>query len=158
MILNENTLKEGTTLYYLKAFQFPSPHNNGAWEIIFYKVKLSYVNFGEMSFYVIAEIPYKNRKQWFDDNLIRNWDIAKGDVLNNDKPYIVIGKYMKGYSYVNYSYLCDSFETLVKVFKETIFVNGCNEITKRKRQRIYREAVRRWTKSEFKENFYTKIR
>jgi hypothetical protein len=152
MILNEDTLKEGTTLYYLKALQ----HDNGTWEIGFYKIKLSHVNL-RLSF-ITAEFPYENRKQWFNEKRIRNWDIAKCDILNNDKPYVVIGKYMERYSYVTYSYLCDSFQTLAKVFKKTVFANGCNEITKRKRQRIYREAVRRWTKSEFKENFYTTIR
>lgn len=156
MELNEKTLKEGITLYYLHVKHWKK--NSPSWQFTFNKAKITKVE-EYLSSYLIkftTLMPNTNPSS-FDAVRLRNTAIVSDLRLHNNTEQFLTINECNGYWYEDYEFLSDSFKILIKVLKDTFFTIKGNEMTKKKRLRIYRELIRRWTKSEFKENFYTDI-
>ena len=159
MILNDKTIKEGMTLYLLNV-TFDKD-----WEktIIFAIRKVEVVKFFRSNcdtryFVLQYKYPEMNVKIFHNTFAVSGYFIHVNDVFGNKKPFVMAENIKRDYS-EQYTYFCDSFQTLVKVLQtKTVFSPQNNEATKAKRHKIYRELVRQWTISPYRENFQAVIK
>lgn len=159
MILNDKTIKEGTTLYLLDVLFYKD------WEktIEFTIRKLEVLNFTRYM-YNTTQFVLQYKFPMINENLFHNTfgnsacSIDVDDVFGNKKPFVMVQNFKGDFS-DEYTYICDSFQTLVKVLQtKTVFNPKSNEATKAKRHKIYRELVRQWTISPYRENFQAVIK
>lgn len=81
------------------------------------------------------------------------FEVPKADLDNNKKSFIMLKK-SENFGITRYHYLCSSFkDALTALNKYHITNKRYNEITKRKRQRIYKNLFTSWLKSNNKINF-----
>ena len=155
MILNEKTIKEGMTLYTLYAFQnkvkkfwrfrLESSEVERVEEVVNNKKKVVLKRFRNNN--TNDSLPYQCfESKWFTLEVL----------TSNETPYIKYRHYITPYC-SEYIYYCDSYQTLVKFLKKLIFNGKGNETTRRIRLKIYRELVRQWTISPYKENLSIRI-
>lgn len=152
MELNQDTIKKGMSLYLLNIYRVKKPYY---WFFEFNKVKILSLN--QPPTYSNYIIRYKKTltNQNFGNYSTMDFILTKHMLHNNKKPYVKI-KDNDIDNIKDIIFLCDSFETLTQVLKQ-IFNPKANEITKRKREKVFRELIRRWTKSPYRNNFSTKI-
>lgn len=158
MELNKETIKVGTELYLLsvcydKCFRW--------WYFTIYKTKIKGVTYPLRNDYDIMIVIDMYLNYNTDDSIPPTratvFYVSPSNLVDNHESFVKI-KNANGVSTRQYTYLCDSFKTLVDVIKTTALLPKGNETTKRKRLEVYRELVKRWTKAPYKENFYTIIK
>lgn len=153
MILNEKTLKSGTNLYFLHILY---SKNYGTWQFEINKAIITSLErglSGRPYYYVKFKTPWANQLKLYR---YREATIYLDNILGNENPTVKIKEYIGTYEN-EWSFFCDSFRDLTKILKETVFSGKGNEATKRRRLKVYRELLKQWTNSWFRENFSTRI-
>lgn len=155
MILNEKTLKSGTNLYFLHILY---SKDYGTWQFEINKATITSFErsvSGRPYYYVKFKTPWANQ---LTSELYRYRDVTiyLDNILGNRKPTVRIKEYIGTYQN-EWSFFCDSFRDLAEILKQTVFNGKGNEATKRKRLKVYRELLKRWTNSWYRENFSTRI-
>lgn len=158
MELNKETVKVGTELYLLSVCYDKCCRR---WYFTIYKTKIKGVTYPLRNDYdimiVIDMYLNHNTDDTIPPTMATVYYVSPSNLVNNHESFVKI-KNANGFSTRQYTYLCDSFKTLVDVIKTTALLPEGNEATKRKRLEVYRELVKRWTKAAYKENFYTTIK
>ena len=158
MELNEKTIKKGVKLYYLR---IKRDRSNASWA--FHLSRAEIIKFkkdeGGFCYHLWFNIPWANQIILQGSNLWQTKFIAvyNNIIHGNDKPILKLKGVNHGYYGVDYEFLCDSFDELIKTLKQLIFNGKGNESTKRARLKAYRELIRQWTKSPYRDNFYAWI-
>jgi len=157
MELNEKTIIVGDSLYYLNIL-----HDKyyGVWHVNINKAKITHFELerGGRYYFVRFKIPWANQltSQNEFQYQYKQGQLWNFNLVGNDKPTVKLREF-KGTYQNEYEFFCDSFKDLTKILKETAFNCKGNEATKRKRERMYRELVKQWTQSWYRENFYARL-
>lgn len=157
MNLNEKTLKIGTNLYFLKILYLK---DYGTWQ--FEIIKAIITSFkrlvsGIPCYYVQFKTPWTNQLTPVEGGYqYRGVTIWDDNILGNRKPTVKVKEYIGAYEN-EWLFFCDSFRDLAEILKQTVFSGKGNEATKRKRLKVYRELLKQWTNSWYRENFSTRI-
>ena len=155
MILNDKTIKEGMTLYRLNVYFYKVCEKTIVFSISKVEVTKLVRAYNTKHFVLEYKYPGTNAKIFYNTFGISSYAI---DAFGNKKPFIM-AENIKGDYLEQYTYFCDSFQTLVKVLQtKTVFNPKNTEATKAKRHKIYRELVRQWTISPYRENFQAVIK
>ena len=86
------------------------------------------------------------------------FEVPKSDLDNNKESFIMLRK-SENFDITRYCYLCSSFkDALTALNKYHITNKRYNEITKRKRQRIYKNLFTSWLKTDNRINFVCSTR
>lgn len=156
MNLNEKTLKSGTNLYFLKILY---SKDYGTWQFEINKAIITSFERGVFRpyYYVKFKTPWTNRLTPVEGGYhYRDRAIWHDNILGNENPTVKIKEYIGTYQN-EWSFFCDTFRDLAEILKQTVFSGKGNEATKRKRLKVYRELLKRWTNSWYRENFSTLI-
>ena len=155
MELNEKTIKVGDSLYYLNILH---DKDYGVWHFNINKAKITCFELerGGQYYFVKFKIPFANQLISQNGYQHKQGQLWNFNLVGNDKPTVKLREYRGTYQN-EYEFFCDSFKDLTKILKETVFNGKGNEATKRKRERIYRELVKQWTKSWYRENFHARL-
>ena len=156
MNLNEKTLKSGTNLYFL-GIHYSKGY--GTWDFEINKGIITSVEEGSVSgrqyYYVKFRTPWTNEFTP-EQHHYRERAIWGDNILGNKEPTLKVKEHIGAYRN-EWEFFCDSFRDLSKILKETVFSGKGNEATKRRRLKVYRELLKQWTNSWYRENFYTRI-
>ena len=157
MELNEKTITVGDSLYYLNIVQ---DKDIGVWHFHINKAKITHFELerGGQYYLVNFKLPWANQLTSQDEH---KYQYKQGQVWNNEiygnkTPVIKLKEY-KGFYQNEWTFFCSSFKDLAETLKKTVFNGKGNEATKRKRERLYRELLKRWTNSWYRENFQAHI-
>lgn len=159
MNLNEKTLKSGTNLYFLHILYCK---DYGTWQFTINRAIITSFERGVSGrpyYYVKFKTPWTNQLIPLESEggyHYREVTIWEDNILGNGKPTVRIKEYI-GTFQNEWSFFCDSFRDLAEILKQTVFNGKGNEATKRKRLKVYRELLKRWTNSWYRENFSTRI-
>lgn len=157
MELNENTIKVGSSLYFLNILQ---DKDYGNWCFLITVANITYLEKDRSGHYYFVKFktPWANQFILAQDNWRhRQGQLWNNELIGNDKPVIKLKEY-RGTFQNEWSFFCHSFKDLTHILKETVFNGKGNEVTKRKRERMYRELVKQWTKSDYRENFEIRLK
>ena len=108
------------------------------------------------SFYV--RVPRYIDEQYTEFMNTYRFEVPKSYLDNNKESFIMLKK-IKNFGITRYFYLCSSFkDALTALNKYHITNKRYNEITKRKRQRIYKNLFTSWLKTDNRINFVCSTR
>lgn len=164
-VINTDYIKKGDNVFFFMIDIYP----RGLWSFNFRKsevfefkdgVPLIYSvdnnTFKRYSFYV--RVPRYIDEQYAACMDIYRFEVPKADLDNNKESFIMLGK-SKYFDITRYCYLCSSFkDALTALNKYHITNKRYNEITKRKRQRIYNNLFTSWLKTDNRINFVCSTR
>ena len=165
-ILNEKTIKKGTEFYEVRLVAYKKDffHNN-TWHFWFQKVVADHepsprISFCVKEYLVGYSLPVQvNTSLEFIDYEVShcNRPIQAFRIEGNKEPIITVSIF-KSSNVDEYVYLCTDIRAAIKALKSEAFkVKGNNETTKRRRIRMWKELIRQWTKTQFRDNFYTSL-
>lgn len=164
-IINTDYIKKGDNVFLFMIDIYP----RGLWSFDFKKcevfefkdgVPLIYPvdnnTFERYSFYVRVPIYIDVQYAAFMNSY--RFEVPKADLDNNKESFIMLRKSEK-FGITRYCYLCSSFkDALTALNKYHITNKRYNEITKRKRQRIYKNLFISWLKTDNRINFVCSTR
>lgn len=164
-IINTDYIKKGDNVFFFMIDIYP----RGLWSFNFKKcevfefkdgVPLIYPvdnnTFERYSFYVRVPIYIDVQYAAFMNSY--RFEVPKADLDNNKESFIMLRK-SENFDITRYCYLCSSFkDALTALNKYHITNKRYNEITKRKRQRIYKNLFTSWLKTDNRINFVCSTR
>jgi hypothetical protein len=164
-IINTDYVKKGDNVFFFMIDIYP----RGLWSFNFKKcevyefkdgVPLIYPvdnnTFERYSFYV--RVPRYINEEFAAYMSSYRFEIPKTDLDNNKESFIMLKK-SENFGITRYYYLCSSFKgALTALNKYHITNKRYNEITKRKRQRMYKNLFTSWLKTDNRINFVCSTR
>lgn len=166
MVLNEKTIKKGTEFYEVRLIAYKKDYfNNSTWHFWFQKAVADHkpsprISFGVKEYLLEYSVPYQvNTSVGFLDYPIshRNLAIQAFLIEGNKEPIITASIFNSNDTYDEYVYLCTDIRAAIKALKSKAFKVKGNEATRRRRIRMWKELIRQWTKTQFRDNFYTSL-
>lgn len=163
MELNEKTIKKGTKFYEVRLMAYKKDFfNNSTWHFWFQKAVAYHepsprITFGVKEYLVEYSVPNQvNTSVEFLDYPIYHYNrpIQAFRIEGNKEPIITVSIF-KSSNIDEYVYLCTDIKAAIKALKSEAFKIKGNETTRRRRIRMWKELIRQWIKTQFRDNFYT---
>jgi len=161
MVLNEKTIKKGTVFYQVRLTAYKKDFcNDSTWHFWFQKAVAEHEPlsvFGVKQYLLEYSIPRQvNISVEFPYPIShRNLAIQAFRIEGNKEPIITVSIVKSSDTYDEYVYLCTDIRAAIKALKSEAFKVKGNEATRRRRIRMWKELIRQWTKTQFRDNFYT---
>lgn len=165
-ILNEKTIKKGTEFYEVRLMAYKKDYfDNSTWHFWFRKAvadhePLPRISFGVKEYLVGYSVPCQmNTSVEFSDYEVSHYNraIQAFRIEGNKEPIITASIFKSSDTYDEYVYLCTDIRAAIKALKSKAFKVKGNEATRRRRIRMWKELIRQWTKTQFRDNFYTSL-
>lgn len=161
MVLNEKTIKKGTVFYQVRLTAYKKDYlNDSTWHFWFQKAVAEHEPsplFGVNQYLLEYSIPRQvNTSIEFPYPIYyNNCTIQAFRIEGNKEPIITVSIVKSSDMYDEYVYLCTDIRAAIKALKSKAFKVKGNEATRRRRIRMWKELIRQWRKTQFRDNFYT---
>jgi len=161
-ILNEKTIKKGTEFYEVRLL---ACKRDNTWHFWFQKAVADHepspcISLGVKEYRVEYSVPYRvNSSVEFPDYKVSHYNraIQAFCIEGNKEPIITVSIFKSSDLYDEYVYFCTDIKAAIKTLKSEAFKIKGNETTRRRKIRIWKELIRQWTKTQFRDNFYTHL-